>query len=312
MAESIDVLKAAAGGYYQSATAHTFFEAFGRRETIAAGTVLFEEHEKSNKQGLFAKPLNQALATPINQDLFARRNIHRMFFLTEGTVELTAGGRLLDTVWPGDVFGEMAVISEIPDLQASSARSASATAKSDCVAWSLDGPETQAGLARTPEFALMLMSVMFERLRLLAARLAARAEAEGHRSLKSEAVFDAAMMASLQEKLERATTVRFAEGAKIMKEGAPATSMYIVLEGRVAIAIGRRIVEKLSIGGVFGEMALVDQSPRSATAVARTNCTLLAINRDALIALVKADPAIGMAMMRAVAQRVRYMNSLFG
>jgi CRP/FNR family transcriptional regulator, cyclic AMP receptor protein len=58
-------------------------------------------------------------------------------------------------------------------------------------------------------------------------------------------------------------------------------------------------------------MALVDQSPRVATAVARTDCALLSINRAALIALVRSDPAIGMAMMRAVAARIRYMNSFF-
>ena len=158
MAESIDVLKAAAGGYYQSATAHTFFEAFGRRETIAAGTVLFEEHEKSNKQGLFAKPLNQALATPINQDLFARRNIHRMFFLTEGTVELTAGGRLLETVWPGDVFGEMALIDHAP-------RTATVTAKTDCRLVPIDEPRFLNHVHRTPFFALQVMRIMNERLR---------------------------------------------------------------------------------------------------------------------------------------------------
>ena len=86
--------------------------------------------------------------------------------------------------------------------------------------------------------------------------------------------------------------------------------MYVVLEGSVAVTIGKRIVEKLSPGGVFGEMALVDQSPRTASAQARSDCALLSINREALIGLVKADPAIGMAMMRAVAARVRYMNGL--
>ncbi|MBL8512568.1 MAG: Crp/Fnr family transcriptional regulator, partial [Betaproteobacteria bacterium] len=65
------------------------------------------------------------------------------------------------------------------------------------------------------------------------------------------------------------------------------------------------------VGGVFGEMALVDNAPRAASVVAREDCALLSINRDALLALVKSDPATGMAMMRAVAARLRYMNSLF-
>ena len=309
--ETVDPFKSSTSGYYDPAVAKRFFEISGQKEQIVAGTTLFIENEKSNKQGLFSKPIGQALTTPIDGALFARTNIHRMYFLTHGEVALTVNGKLLETIRPGEIFGEMAVISEIPGLEISSARSATSTANTDCRAWSLDGNEAEAGLAKTPEFALMLMSVMFERLRFLAARLAARAEGNGHRSHRSEAVFDAGTLSQLEQKLERATVVRFNKDARIMVEGRPGTSMYIVLEGKVGVAIGKRIVEKLSTGGVFGEMALVDQSPRTASAVARTDCALLSINRDSLIALVKSDPAVGMAMMRAVAARVRYMNSLF-
>ena len=300
-----------ASGFYDPNVAQTFFESSGKRDQIAAGTTLFVENEKSNKQGLFAKPLAQALTTPVNGAMFAKLNFHRMYFLTEGEVSLSAGGKVIETIRPGEVFGEMAVISEIPGLTVQAARTATATAQTSCTAYSLDCEETEAGLAKNPEFALMLMSVMFERLRFLAARLAARTDTEGHRSNRSEPVFDAETLAALEHKLERATVVRFNEGAKIMGEGRPGTSMYVVLEGDIAIAIGKRIVEKLSTGGVFGEMALVDQRPRTASAVARSDCALLSINRDALINLVKSDPAIGMAMMRAVAGRVRYMNGLF-
>jgi len=311
MPDTVDPFKSSTSGCYDPAVAKSFFETSGVREEIVAGTTLFVEHEKSNKQGLFSKPINQALTTPIDGTLFTKPNIHRMYFLTHGEVALTVNGKLLETVRPGEIFGEMAVISEIPGLAISSARTATATATADCRAWSLDGTEAEAGLAKTPEFALMLMSVMFERLRFLAARLAARSDTSGHRSHRSESIFDAGTLSQLEQKLERATVVRFNEGAKIMIEGRPGTSMYIILEGNVAVAIGRRIVEKLSTGGVFGEMALVDQLPRTATAVARTDCVLLSINRDALITLVKSDPAVGMAMMRAVAARIRYMNALF-
>jgi len=310
MEDTVDPFISSSSGYYDPAVAKAFFESSGIRQEIPAGTTLFVENEKSNKQTLLKRPLAKALTTPINSELFARANIHRMYFLTQGEVDLTAGGKLLETIRPGEVFGEMAVISEIPDLEVASTRSATATTRSECRAWSLDGKEAEAGLVKTPEFALMLMSVMFDRLRLLAARLAARTDTAGHRSNRSEPVFDAATLAQLEEKLERATVVRFNEGARIMIEGRPGTSMYVVLEGSVAVTIGKRIVEKLSPGGVFGEMALVDQSPRTASAQARSDCALLSINREALIGLVKADPAIGMAMMRAVAARVRYMNGL--
>jgi CRP/FNR family transcriptional regulator, cyclic AMP receptor protein len=299
-------------GLYDPAVAKAFFKAFGKKETIVADTIVFAENERSRKQTIFEKRLDKALTTKIDKDLFRSRNIHRMYLLTKGEVALTAGDRLLDRVMPGDVFGEMAVISEIPDMDQEASRSATAKAVVDCSGYSLDGLEAQAGLAKQPEFALMLMSVMFERLRFLAARLAARADEPGHRSLRSEPIFDPGTLAALQEKLDHAPVVRFREGAKIMKEGSPGTAMYVVLEGKVAVAIGRKIVEKLEVGGVFGEMALVDQRPRTAGAVAREDTALLAINRDALINLVKSEPGVGMAMMRAVAARLRYMNGLFG
>lgn len=298
-------------GHYDPAAARAFFKAFGKKEEIASGTVIFVENEKSKKQMIFEKRIDKALTTPIDRELFRARNIHRMYLLTRGKVTLSAGGRPLDMVWPGDVFGEMAVLSEIPDMEREARRSATAQAAEDCTAYSLDGDEVQAGLAKQPDFAFMLMSVMFERLRFLAARLAARSEDAEHYSNQAEPVFDIAALTALQERLERPTVVRFNEGARIMRAGNPGASMYIVLEGRVAVAIGRRIVEKLEPGAVFGEMALVDQSPRTATAVARTDCALLSINREGLNELIAADPAIGMGIMRTVAQRLRYMNSLF-
>lgn len=298
-------------GIYDPHIAKSFFKAFGKKEEIAAGTVIFAQNEKSRKKTIFEKRIDKALTTKIDRDLFRGRNIHRMYLLTKGEVGLSVSGKLIETVRSGDVFGEMAVISEIPDLDKEARRTATATATTNCNVYSLDGAEAQAGLAKKPEFALMLMSVMFERLRFLAARLTTRGDGAEHKSHKSEAIFDEATLAALQEKLDGAPVVRFREDAKIMKEGSPGTSLYVVLEGKVAVAIGRKIVEKIDVGGVFGEMALVDQFPRSASAVAREECALLSINRDALIKLVKAEPEFGMAMMRAVASRLRYMNSLF-
>ncbi|MCA3041341.1 MAG: cyclic nucleotide-binding domain-containing protein, partial [Rhodocyclaceae bacterium] len=63
-------------------------------------------------------------------------------------------------------------------------------------------------------------------------------------------------------------------------------------------------------GATIGEMALLDQSVCAATATAKTKCKLLAVNRKALIDIVKTKPAIGMAMIRSVAARLRYMNAM--
>jgi CRP/FNR family cyclic AMP-dependent transcriptional regulator len=83
--------------------------------------------------------------------------------------------------------------------------------------------------------------------------------------------------------------------------------MYVVLEGRVAITIKGGLVGRAGPGGVFGEMALVDQSARAATAVAENDCALLAINRAAFLQLVKTSPAFGAALLSGLAARAKDM-----
>src|SRR5690606_34662366 len=124
------------------------FKADGKEERFSAGQSIFEEDEKASRGGLF-------------------RQASRMYYLASGEVTLAIGGKTLDTVSPGEVFGEMAVISGRP-------RTASATASLDSVAWSMDAKELQGALAHSPDFALMLASVMYDRLRFIAARLASR------------------------------------------------------------------------------------------------------------------------------------------
>jgi CRP/FNR family transcriptional regulator, cyclic AMP receptor protein len=286
--------KPAGSKFYDATVAERFFRRAGKVEKIAAGTILFSEGDKSGKQGLFGK-----------------RVIHRMYFLITGEVALTVGEKPLDTIKAGEVVGEMAVISEIPGVTTASARSATATTKTDCEVISLDGMETQTGLIEAPEFALMLMSVMFDRMRFIAARLAMRRVSKKVEVSEAMATFTPDMLATLEEKLDRATVLRYDANSAIMKEGDTGMNMYVILRGQVAISIKGTIVETAGIGASIGEMALVDQSPRAATATAKSDCKLLAINRLALINLVKAEPAIGMALMRSMAERLRHMNSLF-
>jgi CRP-like cAMP-binding protein len=95
----------------------------------------------------------------------------------------------------------------------------------------------------------------------------------------------------------------------IMREGEGGVFMYILLQGRVAVSIQGTVVEHVGPGGVFGEMALVDQSPRVATAVAEAPSSLLAINRNDFLALVKSNPAFAVSLLKALAERLRYMTA---
>ena len=103
-------------------------------------------------------------------------------------------------------------------------------------------------------------------------------------------------------------------GAVVFNEGDIGSSFHIVVSGEVVVEKNKNgqvvPLARLGAGECFGEMALVDQSPRTASAVAETECALLAINRAALIALVKDEPAVGLTMLRSVAARLRHMNAL--
>jgi len=277
--------KAASSKFYSAAVAEKVFRAAGREERFSGGQTLFVEDDKSSRGGLLSM-----------------KSASRMYYLAEGEVALTMGGRALDIVKSGEVFGEMAVITERP-------RSASAVAKTACHTYSLDAGQLQAALAKAPEFGLMLSSVMFERLRFVAARVAAKPMAPGA-AAREATVFAPELLARLEAALSRSSIVRYPQGSIIMKEGQAGTFRYIVKSGRVAIAIGGNIVEAVGPGGTFGEMALIDQSPRTARAGAVAESELIAIDRASLLEAVKSHPAIGMAMLRGIADRLRHMNSL--
>ena len=198
----------------------------------------------------------------------------------------------------------MAVISGQP-------RSASATAKTAVVAHSLDAEALQGALGTSPEFALMLASVMYDRLRFLAARLAAKPRAAGA-GAREATVFEPALVSQLVAALPRTAVLRYRQQEVIFKEGQAGTFMYLVKAGRVAIAVGTNVVEVVVPGGTFGEMAVVDQSPRTARAGTLDETELLAIDRTTLMELVKKQPAFAMALLRGIADRLRHMNALLG
>jgi CRP-like cAMP-binding protein len=285
MADDLDFSKPAApkpaaspapAPIYIPAIARAFFESAGREERIAAGTVLFSENEKASR-------------------ILLKRD--KMYLLLEGQITLVAKGRPIGSPKIGEIFGEMAAISDSP-------RSATALAKTDCHVFSLDDKQFYNALEKKPEFALMMLGSMIVRLRSMIAQLSGVPSAPS--GMKESHVFDKTMMASLANGLGDQATVRYERGKVIMVAGQAGVLMYVVSEGRVAISIRGAVVERVGPGGVFGEMALVDQSPRAANAAAETDCELLAINRNVFLNLVKADPTFGISLLSAMAERLRH------
>ena len=102
----------------------------------------------------------------------------------------------------------------------------------------------------------------------------------------------------------------FWAGQPIFMEGTPGKIMFVVMEGWVRLKVRGNPVEEIGPGGIFGEMALVDGSPRSATAEAITHCTLATISEERFNALVQTTPGFALRVMRVLALRLRNMDTL--
>src|SRR5438046_5493588 len=170
-----------------------------------------------------------------------------------GEVGVVVKGEPIATIRAGEIFGEMASMGQMP-------RSASAVAKRDCRVIGLDDAQFRAALGRTPGFALMLMSIMIGRLRDTIASAPAPADA----GWREAAALEPQLLADLAQMVGPAARFRYEAGRIIMREGHLGVALFAVLEGRVAIRIGDSVVEKVGTGGIFGEMSLVDRTPRLA------------------------------------------------
>ena len=98
---------------------------------------------------------------------------------------------------------------------------------------------------------------------------------------------------------------KFQPGEVIFPEGDKGDKMYVIRSGYVEVERDGKIVETLSGGGIFGEMALIDGSPRAATARAKTACEVAPITEKTFLFLVHETPFFAIAVMRSLAGRLR-------
>ena len=98
------------------------------------------------------------------------------------------------------------------------------------------------------------------------------------------------------------------KGSIIFSEGDPGDVMYALVEGEVEIRVNGYSVHVVKEGEVFGEMAMIDKKPRSASAVATTDCKLVVINEQRFNFLLAQTPMFVTQIMKVMADRLRYMN----
>jgi CRP/FNR family transcriptional regulator, cyclic AMP receptor protein len=101
-------------------------------------------------------------------------------------------------------------------------------------------------------------------------------------------------------------------GSVVFREGDQARELYVIKSGQVRIQIGNRTITELGTDSVFGEMALIDSEPRSATATAITDVELVPVTEKQFLFLVRQTPFFALKVMRVLAQRLRATNKTFG
>jgi CRP/FNR family cyclic AMP-dependent transcriptional regulator len=100
----------------------------------------------------------------------------------------------------------------------------------------------------------------------------------------------------------------FKAGQIIFSESEPGNELFVVQSGTVELRLGNRVLESLEANSIFGEMALIDKGPRSATAVAVTDVIAVPVTEKQFLFLVSHTPFFALKVMSVMAARLRAAN----
>jgi CRP/FNR family cyclic AMP-dependent transcriptional regulator len=95
------------------------------------------------------------------------------------------------------------------------------------------------------------------------------------------------------------------EGTVIAREGEPGVGLFVIVEGKAEVTIGGAMKAKLGPGDFFGEIALLDGGPRTATVTAATDVKLLGLTEWVFRGLMHEHPSIAIKTLQQMAGRLR-------
>ena len=100
----------------------------------------------------------------------------------------------------------------------------------------------------------------------------------------------------------------FKRGEIVFKEGEARLEFFVVKSGSVAVRRGNRTLQVLEPGEIFGEMALIDSEPRSATVIAETDSIVVPVSEKQFLFMTSEAPYFALSVMRVLVQRLRTSN----
>jgi CRP-like cAMP-binding protein len=118
-------------------------------------------------------------------------------------------------------------------------------------------------------------------------------------------VFSALSKRSVQRITELVELKRYSSGAAVVKAGAPGDAFYVILEGVARVETQDHITRTLAAGEFFGELALFDGAPRSATVTASDYLTVARVGRTAFQKLLRDQPALGIGLSQGLVAIIR-------
>ncbi|MFT5138601.1 MAG: CRP-like cAMP-binding protein [Lysobacterales bacterium] len=99
-------------------------------------------------------------------------------------------------------------------------------------------------------------------------------------------------------------------GSVLFHEGETGGTMFVILKGEVSLTISGQELGTEMEGGIVGEMSLIDETDRSATATASSDCLLAPLDREAFLVLVRKKPEFAIHVMQVLSQRLRLANDI--
>jgi CRP-like cAMP-binding protein len=95
-------------------------------------------------------------------------------------------------------------------------------------------------------------------------------------------------------------------GDVLFSQGDPGDSMFAVIEGELDVIVDGALVDHIGVGRIFGEVALVEHSPRTATMVASTDCVLARVDQRQFTFMVHETPTFALDVMKELIERLRH------
>jgi len=127
--------------------------------------------------------------------------------------------------------------------------------------------------------------------------------------LRALPIFAACHRRELEAISGLADEVRLRPGTLLTAEGDPGRECFVLLDGDASVRIGRRTVAHIGPGDIVGEMALLEDQPRTATVVTTTPVRALVMTRPAFTAALEASPNMARRVMRTLSGRLRNVQS---